>query len=130
MRKSAGIKVVIQVSCALLVGCASIAASEHANLLRQAVQDDQACDGKGWRYPDPAYVSCRMQLQDDRLHQDWLNLQLMRQTEVQPPNVPSPAEPREQYRPLDRAHFDCHQITENNQQYILCDATDENDQKP
>jgi len=115
---------------AALTGCASLAASEHEHLLQLAVQDDQACNQKGLQYPDPVYISCRMQLQDDRLHQDWLNLQVMRQTQVQPPAVPAPYTPREQYRPLNRDYFDCRKTTESNREYILCDATDEKTQKP
>jgi hypothetical protein len=115
---------------ALLAACASFGESAYQRTLALALQDDQACIQKGWRYPDPPYVSCRMQLQDDRLHQDWLNLQVMRQTQVQPPNVPTPATPREIYRPLDPNHFDCHPVTEVKHDYILCDATDEKPQKP
>ena len=115
---------------ALLGACASLGDSAHQRTLTLAVQDDQACVQKGWKYPDPPYISCRMQLQDDRLHQDWLNLQLMRQSQVQPPNVPAPATPREIYRPMDPNHFDCQMVTEDKHEYILCDATDETPTKP
>src|SRR5579863_9317669 len=79
---------------ATLGGCATLAASEHAQLLASAAADDQACLQQGWKYPEPRYVSCRLQLQDDRLHQDWLNLQLMHQTQAQQPNnIPAPYDP-------------------------------------
>ncbi len=113
-----------------LSGCASYEAREHARLLQTALQDDRSCMDKGWKFPQDRYISCRMQLQDDRLHQDWLNLQLMRQSQVQPQNVPAPYTPREIYRPLDPAHFGCALVTEEDKRdYILCDETDE-PQKP
>lgn len=108
-----------------LGACASYDARQHARLLDTAVQDDRACMAKGWKFPDDRYVSCRMMLQDDRIHQDWLNLQLMRQSQVQPQNVPAPYTPRETYRPLDPAHFVCSLVTEEKHEYILCDETDE-----
>lgn len=108
-----------------LGACASYDAREHARVLNTALKDDQACNQQGWRYPEYRYVSCRMQLQDDRLHQDWLNLQLMRQGQTQPPNVPSPYIPREHYRPMDPDHFDCRLVTEDKRDYILCDPTDD-----
>ncbi len=109
---------------ATLGGCATLAASEHAQLLASAAADDQACLQQGWKYPEPRYVSCRLQLQDDRLHQDWLNLQLMHQTQAQQPNnIPAPYDPREVYRPLDPDHFDCRLLTEEKRDYILCDES-------
>lgn len=113
-----------------LVACASLEASDHQHLLALAVQDDQACAEKGLKYPQPEYVTCRMQLQDDRMHQDWLNLQLMRQSQIQPAAVPAPYTPREYYRPLDPDHFDCQLVTEDKRDYILCEATDEKPAKP
>src|SRR6185312_11786383 len=99
---------------ALLLGlaaCASYDARQHADVLQTALHDDQ---------------TCRQQLQDDRLHQDWLNLQLMRQSQEQPNVVPAPYTPREFYRPLDPAHFVCNLVTEEDKRdYILCDETDE-----
>ncbi|MGE5625962.1 MAG: hypothetical protein ACM3ZT_10490 [Bacillota bacterium] len=130
MRNTTTKPVLLGVLLALLAGCASLAASEHEHILQVALRDDQACMAKGFKYPDPIYVSCRMQLQDDRLHQDWLNLQLMRQTQVQPTGVPAPYSPREQYRPLNRDHYDCQQVIEDKHEYILCDATDAKDQQP
>lgn len=117
--------------CSVVLGaCASLEASDHQRLLTLAVQDDQACIQHGLKYPQPEYVTCRMQLQDERLHQDWLNLQLMRQTQTQPPYVAAPAIPHEFYRPLDPNHFDCQLITEDKRDYILCDETDEKAQNP
>ena len=118
---------------ALLLGlaaCASYDARQHASLLQTAQQDDQTCTQKGVKFPEDPYVTCRMQLQDDRLHKDWLNLQLMRQSQQQPTAVPAPYTPREFYRPLDPAHFVCSLDTEEDKrEYILCDETDE-PQKP
>jgi hypothetical protein len=122
-------KLIIFVFFLLLAGCASYEAREHARLLDTAVQDDRACMAKGWKFPEDRYVGCRMQLQDERIHQDWLNLQLMRQSQVQPPNVPAPYTPRETYRPLELAHFGCALVTEDKHEYILCDETDES-QRP
>lgn len=112
-----------------LAGCASLEAHDHARMLETAVQDDRTCLEQGWRYPDPVYITCRMQLQDDRLHKDWLNLQLMRQSQAQPNAIPAPYTPREYYRPLDRDHFDCRLYNENKLDYILCDE-DDNSKKP
>ena len=113
-----------------LAACASYDARQHANLLHTALQDDQTCVQQGSKFPEDRYMTCRLQLQDDRLHQDWLNLQLMRQSQQQPNVVPAPYTPREFYRPLDPAHFVCSLVTEEDKRdYILCDETDE-PQKP
>lgn len=115
--------------CALLLGlaaCASYDAHQHAGLLQTAREDDQTCAQQGMKFPEDRYISCRLQLQDDRLHKDWLNLQLMRQTQEQPTAVPAPYTPREFYRPLDPAHFVCSLVTEEDKRdYVLCDETDE-----
>lgn len=108
-----------------LAGCASYAAREHARMLDTAVHDDATCNSQGSKFPEDHYLSCRLQLQDDRVHQDWLNLQLMRQTQQQPQNVPAPYTPREFYRPLDPDHFVCALVAEDKRDYILCDETDE-----
>lgn len=106
-------------------GCASYATREHAQMLETAVHDDETCNSQGFKFPEDHYVSCRLQLQDDRVHQDWLNLQLMRQTQQQPQAVPAPYTPREFYRPLDPEHFACALVSEDKRDYILCDETDE-----
>ena len=112
-----------------LAGCAGYEARQHADELKAAQADDQACVTQGWKYPEPRYVSCRLKLQDDRLHQDWMNLQLMHQTQNQPVTVP-PAYPyHDVYRPLDPDHFSCRLITENAQNYVLC-SPDDDTQKP
>jgi len=104
----------------LLAGCASIAGHEHTHALKLAVQDDQTCQAQGWGYPDPRYVTCRLQLDDQRQYRDWMNLQLMHQTQYQNPSAPPPYPYREVYRPLDQDHFHCRYVTENGQDYILC----------
>ena len=109
-----------------LAACASYDARQRASLLQTAAHDDQTCLQQGTKFPDERYVSCRLQLQDDRLHQDWLNLQLMRQTQQQPNAVPAPYTPREYYRPLDPDHFVCILVTEEDKRdYVMCDETDE-----
>jgi hypothetical protein len=108
-----------------LAGCASYEARQHAQMLETAVHDHQACVQQGLKFPDDRYIGCRLQMQDDRLHQDWLNLQLMRQSQQQPNNVPAPYTPREFYRPLDPDHFACALVTEDKRDYVLCDETDE-----
>lgn len=112
-----------------LAGCASLGFDEHADMLRTAMQDDKTCMQQGVKYPDPVYVTCRMQLQDDRLHQAWLNMQLMHQTANQPNIIPPPYTGHDVYRPLDRDHFDCQLITENKRDYVEC-AEDEKAEKP
>jgi len=104
----------------LLAGCAGIASHEHANMLKQAMRDDQACQTKGWSYPEPRYVSCRMQLDDQRQYRNWMNLQLMRQNQYQNPSAVPPALPRETYRPLDPDRYHCRYVSENGEDYILC----------
>lgn len=112
-----------------LAGCTILGTDEHANMLRTAVGDDQTCVQQGFKYPDIRYVGCRMQLQDDRLHKAWLNLQLMKQTNLQPNQVPPPFTGHDVYRPLDLEHFDCQLVTEDKRDYILC-SEDEKDEKP
>lgn len=108
---------------ALIVGCASYAAHEQARFLAQARQDDRTCEAQGWHYPDPRYVSCRRDLEDVRLHKAWMDLQIMRQTQYQPPYAP-PAYPyREAYRPLDPDRYRCRYTSENGRDYILCGET-------
>ncbi|MGB9430074.1 MAG: hypothetical protein WCC11_09440 [Gammaproteobacteria bacterium] len=104
----------------LFSGCASIAGHEHAHMLKLAVQDDQTCQAQGWRYPQPRYVTCRMQLDDKRQYRDWMNLQLMHQTNYQNPSAPPPYPYQAVYRPLDRDHYHCQFLSENDHDYILC----------
>jgi hypothetical protein len=109
-----------------LASCASYDARQHADMLHTAQQDDDTCIHHGLKFPEDRYVACRLQLQDDRIHQDWLNLQLMRQSQQQPTQVPAPYTPREYYRPLDSDHFVCMLITEEDKRdYVICDETDE-----
>lgn len=111
-----------------LAGCTLFGINQHANMLKTAVQDDQTCVQQGLKYPDIKYISCRMQLQDDRLHQAWLNLQLMQQTNIQPNQVPPPYTGHEVYRPLNLEYFDCQIVTEDKHDYVLC-AEDEKAEK-
>lgn len=116
-------KFIILLGIGLLVGsgCASYNAHRHAHYLTQAKEDDAACQAQGWRYPEPRYVTCRMYRQDERQHKDWMNLQLMHQTQTQPTGVP-PAYPyKEVYRPLDRDHYTCWLHSEAGKDYVLCD---------
>ena len=103
-----------------LVGCSLFSMDDHANALKTAARDDQACSTQGYKYPDIQYVSCRMKLQDDRLHQAWLNMQLMHQTANQPNMVPPPYTGHEVYHPMDLEHFGCKLVTEDKHDYILC----------
>lgn len=113
------------VTIAALAGCSLFSVDDHANALKVAVQDDQTCAASGPKYPDPRYVFCRMQLQDDRLHQAWLNMQLMRQSAASQPNqVPAPYTGHELYHPLNPQYFSCQPVTEYKHDYILC-AEDE-----
>ena len=124
-----GYRIYLLMAVVALAGCASLGMDQHADMLRTAVKDDQTCVQKGSKYPDPVYVTCRMQLQDDRLHQAWLNLQLMHQTANQPNIIPPPYTGHEVYRPLDRDHFDCRLLSENKRDYVVC-AEDEKAQNP
>lgn len=108
------------VMLALCVSCATIGRQEHSHLLRQALNDDHSCQSQGWHYPDPRYVTCRMQLDDQRQYRDWRNLQIMRESQYQNPSAVPPSVPRETYRPLDRDRYHCRYVSENGQDYILC----------
>ena len=110
----------------VLAGCATLASHEYASMLKQAARDDQTCRDKGWSYPEPRYVTCRMQLQDKRQYRDWMNLQIMRQNQYQNPSALPAALPRESYRPLDRDHYHCRYVTEKDQDYILCGESTKN----
>jgi hypothetical protein len=110
----------------ILTGCATLASHEHASMLKQAIRDDQTCRARGWSYPEPRYVTCRMQLDDKRQYRDWMNLQIMRQNQYQNPSAVPAALPRETYRPLDRGHYHCRYVTEKDQDYILCGETPKN----
>lgn len=113
------------VTVAALAGCSLFSVDDHANALKVAVQDDQACVARSLKYPDPLYVDCRMRLQDDRLHQAWLTQQLMRQSAANQPNqVPAPYTAHELYHPLNPQYFSCQPATEDKHDYILC-AEDE-----
>lgn len=118
------IRTFLWVTTLALTGCSLFSVDDHANMLKVALQDDQACMARGVKYPDPQYISCRMQLQDDRLHQDWLTEQLMHQSANQPNLVPPPYTGHELYHPLDPQYFNCQLATEDKHDYILC-AEDE-----
>lgn len=113
-------KMLVPVFLILLTSCAMLASHEHARLLKQAVQDNQTCEAQGWRYPQPRYITCRMQLDDKRQYRDWMNLQLMSQTQFQHPGAPPTYPTQETYRPLNRDQYQCHYISENGKDYILC----------
>lgn len=104
----------------LLATCTSVASHEHLNMVKQALRDDQACQSQGWHFPDPRYVTCRMQIDDKRQYRNWMNLQIMRQDQYQNPSAVPPALPRESYRSLDRDRYHCRYVSENDQDYILC----------
>lgn len=103
-----------------MAGCASYTARQHAHSLELAQQDDAGCQAQGWRYPAPRYVTCRLYLQDARQHRDWMNLQLMHQTQAQPTGIPSAYPYQQIYRPLERDHFSCRLSHEAGQDYVLC----------
>lgn len=107
----------------LCAGCAALGRQEHARMLTLAVEDNQACRDQGWQYPDPRYISCRMQLDNKRQHRDWMNLQIMSQSRYQNPSAVPAVLPKEIYRPLDRDRYHCRYVSENNQDYILCGET-------
>lgn len=111
------------VTLMLCTGCAALDRQQHAHMLNLAVQDDQTCRDQGWQYPDPRYISCRMQLDDNRQHRDWMNLQIMSQSRYQNPSAAPAVLPKEIYRPLDRDRYHCRYVSENNQGYILCGET-------
>lgn len=111
---------VLVVVAIMLTGCAHLASDEHAHTLKLAVQDDQACRSQGWHYPEPRYITCRLQIDDQRQYKDWMNLQMMHQTQYQNLSAPPPYPYRDVYRPLDPEHYQCQYVTENDQDFILC----------
>lgn len=116
----------LTITVSMLIGCATLAGHEHANLLKQAVRDDQTCQAQGWRYPQPRYVTCRLQIEDQRQYRSWMSLQMMHQTNYQNPTAPPPYPYQQVYRPLDRDHYDCHYLRENGQNHILCGEASRN----
>lgn len=52
----------------VLGGCSTWGTHQHANELSQMQQDDEYYINKGVHYPDADYVSCRYNLQNERLY--------------------------------------------------------------
>ncbi|HVA54842.1 MAG TPA: hypothetical protein VNI53_03450 [Gammaproteobacteria bacterium] len=111
---------VLVVAIMMLVGCAHLASDAHAHTLKLAIQDDQACQSQGWHYPEPRYITCRLQIDDQRQYKYWMSLQQMHQTYYQNLSAPPPYPYRDSYRPLNPDHYQCQYVGENGQDYILC----------
>lgn len=111
---------------AVISSCASVARHEHTAALLQAQQDDQSCESRGWHYPAPRYVTCRMQLDDKRQYRSFMSLQMMKQTQTQRAGAPPLTTAQDAYRPLDRDQYQCRYVTENGKDYILCGETTQN----
>jgi hypothetical protein len=106
---------------ALADGCASLEARRHASELQIMRQDDEYCVSRGLHYPDTAYVSCRYTVQNSRARQQWKCLQLANaaaspKSLVTPPVNNAP----ENFRPLDRDHFECWPEPQLGGTYIFC----------
>jgi len=111
---------VLLVTAIMLVGCAHLAGDEHAHTLKLAVQDDQECQSQGWRYPDARYITCRLQIDDQRQYKYWMSLQEMHQTYYQNLSAPPPYPYRDVYRPMEPDHYQCQYVSESGQDYVLC----------
>lgn len=116
-------KILLLTLAVALAGCATIANHEHANALQQAQADDQACVAQGWRYPTPRYVTCRMQIDDQRQYHNWMNLQMLQRTQFLHPGQPPGPPVQESYRPLSPDTYACNYVTEHAKDYILCSET-------
>ncbi|MGE5624520.1 MAG: hypothetical protein ACM3ZT_03115 [Bacillota bacterium] len=100
----------------LAAGCASYADRQHAQELSDNRQDDEYCVAHGLHYPDPAYVTCRWNLENQRLYRQWKSTQMMR-TPPGPPAAPGVAVP---FRDLDRQSYSCHPEPQFGQDYVFC----------
>ena len=75
----------------LLAGCSGIESRQQADELATMRQDDAYCAGQTTRYPDPAYISCRYQLQNARSYRKWKNAQMVLRTDnVSNQNITNP----------------------------------------
>jgi len=103
-----------------LGACSEWTAHQHANELSRMRQDDDACVNKGVHYPEADYVSCRYNLQNERLYYDWKCMQMVKCASTQPTAVPSPFNQTEAYKPLDEEHFRCWKEPQFGGDYVYC----------
>jgi hypothetical protein len=104
----------------LLTGCTAMQSREHSNELAAMREDDEYCMGQGVRYPDPAYVSCRYQLQNGRNRRDWKNMQLAHRAAAGGTMPVS----GDAYTPLERERFHCWLEPQFGFNYVFCGMGD------
>lgn len=109
----------------ILGGCAAIQSNQQANELEQMRQDDAHCINKGLHYPDLDYVSCRYDLQNERLHYAWKCEQMLKCANTLPNASPRPYIQTEVYKPLDFEHFHCWPEPQPGFDAIFCGIKDE-----
>lgn len=109
----------------ILGGCSAWEAHQHANEISQVRQDDEYCVNKGVHYPDADYVSCRYNLQNDRLYYEWKCMQMVKCASTQPTIAPSAFNQAETYKPLDQGHFRCWKEPQFGGDYVYCGVRNE-----
>ncbi|MGA9855622.1 MAG: hypothetical protein WBR29_10135 [Gammaproteobacteria bacterium] len=107
-----------------LGACSAWEAHQHANELSQMNQDDEYCINKGVHYPDAGYVSCRYNLQNERLYYEWKCMQMAKCASTQPTTAPSAFNQTETYKPLDEEHFRCWKEQEFGSDTVYCGEKD------
>lgn len=109
------------VCACLLAGCSGVQSRQQADELATARQDDAYCAGQTARYPDPAYISCRYQLQNARSYRKWKNAQMMLRTgNVTNQNITNPMFSRGIFTPMDRTGFGCQLEQHSGFDYVVC----------
>ena len=109
------------ICAALLAGCSGIGSRQQADELATMRQDDAYCAGQTTRYPDPAYISCRYQLQNARSYRKWKNAQMVLRTDnVSNQNITNPMFSRGIFTPMDRASFNCQLEQHSGFDYVAC----------
>ncbi len=109
----------------LAAGCSDLTTREHAEELSASRADNDACVAQGLHYPDPAYVTCRYGLQNERLRRQWRNVQMLQSAGKPAPAGVSGAD----FRPLDRGRFECRPEPQFGGDYVFC-GEDEGPAKP
>lgn len=108
----------------MLTGCSAMASRQHANELNQMRQDDESCINKGVHYPGAGYVSCRYDLQNERLLYEWKCEQILKCMTISPIVSPGSFVQTETYKPLDFEHFRCWPECQFGLDYIFCGVKD------
>lgn len=105
---------------AFLCGCASLSDSDHASRLNTAAEDDEYCTVTGVHYPQPAYIGCRLRLDNDRLYKQWRAMGMMRGSSGTISNTAAVSGPQPRFIPLDASRYTCWPDPQFGTNYIIC----------